>query len=69
MTWVLSANQFHNLTHYVKKRLKNRPSPHTFISEIHIYKPFEMNDMDSFPNRQPAKAIKLLFGTKMTYVS
>ena len=36
----------------LKRTLKReRPSPDTFMSEINIYKPFEMNDMDCFPNR------------------
>ena len=37
--------------------MKNRPQPDTFMSEIYIYKPFEMNDMDSFSNRKLPKAI------------
>ena len=37
--------------------MKNRPLPDTFMLEINIYKPFEMNDMDLFPNRKLPKAI------------
>ena len=41
---------------YIKKT-NNRPPPDTFISELYIYKPFEMNNMDSLPNRKLPKAI------------
>ena len=39
--------------------MKKRPPRDTFLSEINIYKPFEMNDIDSFPNRKLSKAISL----------
>ena len=57
MTLGRSANQFHNLSHCVPKMMKNRPPRDTFMSEINNYKPFEMNDIDSFPNRKHPKAI------------
>ena len=37
--------------------MKTRPPPDTFMSEINIYKPFDTNNMDSFPNRKLPKAI------------
>ena len=37
--------------------MKNRPTPDTFISEINIYKPFKMNNMDSFPNKKLSKGL------------
>ena len=51
----LSTKQFHNLSHCVPKMMKNRPPPDTFMSEINIYKPFEMNNMESFSNRKLPK--------------
>ena len=53
----LSANQLYNVSHCVPKMMKNRPPRDTFMSEINNYKPFEMNDIDSFPNRTLPKAI------------
>ncbi len=32
--------------------MKYRPQPDTFMSEIYIYKHFEINDMESFLNRK-----------------
>ena len=50
-------NQFYNLSHCVPKMTKNRPPSDTFMSELNIYKLFEMNNMDSLPNRKLPKAI------------
>ena len=47
----------HAMSHCVPKMMKNRPPRDMFMSEINIYKPFEMNDIDSFPNRKLPKAI------------
>ena len=57
MIYGLSTNHIHNLSHCVPKMMKNRPPHDRFTSEINIYKSFEMNDMDSVPNRKLPKAI------------
>ena len=53
----LFAIQFRNVSHCVPQMMENRPPPDTFTSEINIYKPFDKNDMESFPNRELNKAI------------
>ena len=52
----LSTKQFNYLNHCVPKLKENRPPPDTFMSEINIYNPFEMNNMDFLPNRKLPKA-------------
>ena len=39
--------------------MTNRHPPDTFMSEIYIYKPFEMNDGDSFPYGKLPKVLSL----------